>query len=98
MRNTTYRTRQPKSLISMGDATLTCAYDPILYQELVQMLGVNQQVTFTFPDTSTFVVWGWIDAVNPGAHVEGEQPTIEVSIVASNQNAAGAETAPAYAA
>ena len=98
MRNTTYRTRQPKNLITMGNATLVCAYDPQLFQELVDMLNVNQEITFTFPDNATLVVWGWIDAVTPAPCAEGEQPTCEVTIVASNQNDAGEETAPVYSA
>ena len=98
MRNTTWRTRSPKNLITLAEATLTAAYDPAVYDDIVAMVNVNQQITITFADNSTLVFWGWIDEFTPGAIVEGAQPTAEVKIIPSNQNAAGTETAPVYSA
>jgi hypothetical protein len=98
MRNTTWRTRSPKSLITLSESSLTVAYDPAVYDEIVSMVNVNQQITITFADDSTLVFWGWIDEFTPGAIMEGEQPTAEVKIIPSNQNAAGTETAPSYTA
>lgn len=96
MRNTTWRTRSPKSLITLTESSLTVAYDPAVYDEIISMVNVNQQITITFADDSTLVFWGWIDEFTPGAAMEGEQPTAEVKIIPSNQNAAGTETAPVY--
>ena len=98
MRNTAWRTKAPKGLISLAESSLSAAYDPAVYDDIVAMLNVNQQVTITFPDSSTLVFWGWIDEFTPGAAVEGEQPTADVTIIASNQNADGVETAPVYTA
>lgn len=98
MHNTTWRTRSPKSLITMSESSLVVAYDPAVYDEIVAMANVNQQVTITFADSSTLVFWGWIDEFTPGAVTEGEQPTADVTIIPSNQNAAGVETAPVYTA
>ena len=98
MRNTSWRTRSPKSLITLSESSLTVAYDPAVYNEIVSMVNVNQQITITFADDSTLVFWGWVDEFTPGAIVEGAQPTAEVKIIPSNQNAAGTETAPVYAA
>jgi len=98
MRNTTWRTRSPKGLITLSESSLTVAYDPAVYDEIISMVNVNQQITITFADESTLVFWGWIDEFTPGAAVEGEQPTAEVKIIPSNQNAAGTETAPTYSA
>jgi len=98
MRNTTWRTRSPKGLITLSEASLVVAYDPAVYDEIVTMVNVNQQITITFPDESTLVFWGWIDEFTPNASVEGEQPTAEVKIIPSNQNGSGVETAPSYSA
>ena len=98
MRNTTWRTRAPKGLITLSEASAVCAYDPEVYDDILAMLNVNQQITITFADDSTLVFWGWIDEFTPGASVEGEQPTADVTIIPSNQNAAGTETAPVYTA
>lgn len=98
MRNTTWRTRAPKGLITLSEASFSAAYDPAVYDEIIAMVNVNQEITITFPDNSTLVFWGWIDEFTPGANVEGEQPTADITIIPSNQNAAGAEIAPVYAA
>lgn len=98
MQNTTWRTKSPKGLISLSECSLVVAYDPAVYDEIVAMVNVNQQITITFPDDSTLVFWGWIDEFTPSANVEGEQPTAEVKIIPSNQNDSGVETAPIYSA
>lgn len=96
MHNTTWRTRQPKQLVTLSECSFVAAYDPAVYDEIIAMINVNQQITVEFPDGSTLVFWGWIDEFTPNRHVEGEQPTAEVTIIPSNQNNSGAETAPNY--
>ena len=60
------------------------------------MLNTNQEITITFADDSTIVFWGWIDVFAPGEVAEGAQPTADLTIIPSNQNADGDEIAPAY--
>lgn len=98
MRNTSWRTRSPKSLRTLTESSCVVAYDPAVYDSIVAMVNVNQQITITFADDSTLVFWGWLNTFTPNAAVEGEQPTAEVTIIPSNQNAAGTETAPVYSA
>lgn len=97
MRNTLYRTKAPKSLVTMLPGSFVAAYDPEVIDEIVAMLGVNQSIVITFPDDSTWTFWGWIDSFVPGPIVEGEQPTADVTIEVSNQNGSQVETAPVYA-
>lgn len=94
MLNATYRTKNPKALISMTPASMTVAYDTAAYTEVVALVNVNNLITVTFPDGATLAFWGWLNTFVPGDHVEGEQPTAEVEIIPSNQNDSGAETAP----
>ena len=61
------------------------------------MVNSNQLITITFPGAETLAFWGWIDEFTPNAHVEGEQPTAELTIQPSNQNSSGVETAPVLA-
>jgi len=98
MHNTTWRTKWPKGLISLSECSFTAAYDPAVYDEIISMINDNQEITITFPDSSTLVFWGWIDEFTPNASVEGEQPTAEVTIIPSNQNNSKVETAPEYTA
>ena len=94
MRNTTWRTRSPKTLKTLSEATIVIAYDPDLYTQLNALVNVNQEIQITFPDSSVLTFWGWIDEFSPNPIVEGEQPTADVTVICSNQNAAGVETAP----
>ena len=98
MRNTLYRTKAPKQLITMTEMTLVASYDAVFYDDIVDMIKENQLITITFPDTSTLAFYGWLDKFVPGNVVEGEQPTASVTIVPSNQDAAGDEIAPDYTA
>lgn len=97
MRNTAWRTMFPKSLRSLTEASLTVAYDPALYDEIVAMVNDNQLITITFPAGETLSFWGWLDEFTPNASVEGEQPTAEITIQPSNQNDSGVEVAPVLA-
>jgi hypothetical protein len=98
MQNSTWRTRAPKALKTLTNASMTVAYDPAAYDEAVALIGVNTLVTVTFPDGATVAFWGWLNTFTPGEHVEGEQPTADIEIIPSNQNASLAETGPAYTA
>lgn len=94
MRNTTWRTRSPKQLVTLADAGITVAYDPDLYTDLVDLVNVNQEIEITFPDGTVLRFWGWIDTFVPNAIVEGEQPTADMTIIPSNQDTDGSEVAP----
>lgn len=94
MRNSTYRTKWPKTLITLTPASFVAAYDTAFYPEMLSMLNTNQYITVTFPDGSTFSFWGWINTFTPNEVVEGEQPTANVEIIPSNQNNSKVETAP----
>lgn len=98
MHNDQLRTFAPKFLITMTEGSMVAAYDPVVYQEVLAMINVNQLITVTFPDGSTVQFWGWLDKFIPNEHTEGEQPTANVTIQPSNQNDSGVETLPAYAA
>ena len=96
MRNTTWRTKSPKQLKTLSECSFVAAYDPAVYDDIVSMVNVNQQITVTFPDDTTLVFWGWLDEFTPARSVEGEQPTAEITIIPSNQNDSLAETAPVF--
>ena len=98
MRNTAWRTKAPKKLISLTNSSATAKYDPAILDEVTGMIGVNQQITITFPDESTWVFWGWIDEFTPAAITEGAMATANVTVIPSNQNATQEETAPVYTA
>lgn len=98
MRNTTWRTQLSRQLTTASAMTLTAAYDPAAYLEVLNMRKTNQQITVTFPDASTLVFFGWIEAFTPNTLTEGEQPTAELTLEVSNIDPADdSETGPVYA-
>ena len=96
MKNTTFRTMQPKKLKTLAEGGATVAYETVVYDKIIAMININQLITVTFPDLSSIAFFGWLDTFVPGALVEGEQPTAEITIIPSNQDAAGAETPPVH--
>lgn len=98
MLNETVRTRSPKALFTVTNASLTVAYDPntIVSEVIANLLNVNNLITVTFPDGHTIAFWGWLNKFTPNEHQEGEQPTAEIEIIPSNQNDSGEETLPVY--
>jgi hypothetical protein len=97
MLNTAYRTMAPKKLKTLTEMSFTAAYEPGAYTELLGILGVNDSIVITFPDSSTLTFYGWIDAVAPNELVEGEQGTLDITVIPSNVDTSGAETAPVLA-
>jgi hypothetical protein len=96
MLNEVWRTRNPKQLKTLSEASFTAAYGAEVYPEIVALVNVNNLITITFPDGATLEFWGWLDEFMPGELVEGEQPTAEVTLIPSNQTAAGEEVAPVF--
>lgn len=94
MRNTRRRTKKPKQLVDTTDTQCSGKYAPELYDEIMDQIQVNQEITVTYPDLSTYVFWGWIDNFQPGEHVEGEMPLADFTIIASNVDDAGDEHEP----
>ncbi len=100
MRNTEWRTRQPKQLKTLTNMTVVGSYDSEIYDtaQILSILGVNQEITVTWPDESTLVFWGWCDKATPGEIVEGMQPTMTLEVVPSNEDDSTppVETAPVW--
>lgn len=96
MRNSQLRTQAPKKLKSMTEMTASVAYDPEALQDCFDMVNINQLITITFPDGSTWAFWGWLNSMTPDEITEGAQPTATVSIQCSNQNDLGVETDPIF--
>jgi hypothetical protein len=84
MFNTLWRTKIPGSLISMTEITLTAAYDPVLYTQILSQINTNQGFTITFSDGSTVAIWAFLKDFTPQTTTEGEQPVADLTIVATN--------------
>lgn len=96
MRNTTWRTRAPRQLITLTDFTLRAAYDPNVYNQILNDL-LNQEgaITIHFPDGSTLDFFGYLQKFEPQEITEGNQPEADITVVPTNWDPANAvEAAP----
>jgi len=84
MFNTDWRTMAPRRLKTLTDATITAAYDPNVFNQLVELCNEEGSVTVTFSDGSTLSFYGYLKMAEPGACVEGEMPTMEITVVPTN--------------
>jgi hypothetical protein len=98
MYNTTYRTFAQRALVTMTDLTVTAAYDPKLYTDIVNLLNEHATITVLFPDGSNVCFFGFLRSFTPGEHVEGSQPEATIVISPLNQDTSGDEYGPVYAA
>jgi hypothetical protein len=98
MHNNTWRTRAPRQLKTLTEMSCTCAYDPVVYTELLALINVRQSITVHMPDGSTVAFFGFLKNFEPGENSEGEQPTADVTIVPTNVDPDdGTEAAPVVA-
>lgn len=96
MRNANWRTMSPRQLKSLTPVSATVAFAFEAQEQILQVVGVNQEITVTFPDGSTILFWGWLEEFTPGAFTEGEQPTATITIQPSNHNNNDQEVSPVF--
>lgn len=95
MRNTTWRTKDPKTLKSIGDITTTVMYDPTVFSTIVSLLNTNTYITVRWPDNTTVQFAGYLDKFDYAGLTEGNLPTASVTFVVTNRNpTTGAEVSP----
>jgi len=95
--NTQFRTKYPRTLIDISNASMTAIYDPDAWNDIVALINENQQITFSFPDNSSIVFYGYLQSFVPNEFVEGSPATAEMTIVVTNDDGSG-ESAPVYTA
>jgi len=85
MHNTLWKTKAPRSLIEVTDASFKAAYDPNLYTSILALLNSKTgSVTYWFSDGSAIAFWAYLMKFQPAEVSEGTQPEADVSIVHTN--------------
>jgi len=88
MHNSTYRTFLARSLITLGETSITVAYDPDVYDEIIGIINVNTSISVHFPDGSTLTFYGYLRTFEPGDNTEGEQPEATITVQPTNYDPA----------
>lgn len=94
MRNTVWRTSAPRRLKTATPCEATVSYDPTTYTSIREAINVNQQITVTFPDGGTIAFYGFLKTFTPEALQEGQEPSARITIIPTNTDTDGAESAP----
>lgn len=97
MHNTALRTAALRQLLTLTQVSFNAAYDPAVISQLIAIAGVNGWITIHEPDGSTLDFVGGFRSAEPSEHQEGQQPTMNVIFVPTNQ-LNGVETMPVYTA
>jgi hypothetical protein len=96
--NTVWRTKSARALKEMTDGSFSAAYDPAVITQLVALINVETTVTYTFPDGSTWAVYGYLRSFTPGALVEGAMPMADCVLTPTNYDPVNkVEAGPALA-
>ena len=97
MHNASYRTMAPRQLKTATASTFTVAYDPVVYNSILEAINRKDTITVTFPNGDQLAFYGYLKSFTPSDHVEGEQPEATVEIVPTNwDHVNNVEAAPNY--
>ncbi len=84
MHNTTWRTFGARSLKTLTPVSTTATYDPVVYDQIVTSLNVEQTITVTFADGSTIAFYGYLQNFEASEAVEGSDPEASLTFQPTN--------------
>ncbi len=84
MHNTTWRQMNARSLITLMPITVTAAYDPFVYDQIIALINVEGAVSIAFPDGDTLDFFGFLQTFEPDALEEGTMPEASLTITPTN--------------
>lgn len=85
MHNVAWRTKSARTLKTLTDSSLTVAYDPNVYNNIIDnLINMAGSITVHFPDGSKLDFYGYLQSFEPDDLTEGEQPTATITIVVTN--------------
>ena len=98
MHNVDLETSAPQGLNKVTDGGMECAYDPAALTALLALVGVEDDLTYHFPDGSSWTDRGYLKKFTPNQVQRGTQPTATCVVASTCTDDVGAEEAPAYVA
>jgi len=84
MHNLDWRTFFPRALITLTEMTITAAFDPAVFTQLMAVLNRPTTITRKYCDGSTLAFYGYVRMAEDGDHTEGEQPEMTITIQPTN--------------
>lgn len=84
MHNIDWRTFSPRALITMTDCNFVAAYDPEIYNAILNIINIPGNITVHFPDGSRLSFFGFLRTFEVADHAEGSFPEANCSITCTN--------------
>lgn len=95
--NEVVQTKAPRALIETTGGKFQAAYDPIVYNQCLSMIGVEQAITCKLPNGDTIDVFGILKSFKPTTHTNGNMPVADCEVELTNYDpVSGDEEVPNY--
>lgn len=97
--NTKWHTMSPQTLFKLDNITVKVAYDPDVWNTMIQQAMNNRfdTVTITYPTNDKLAFYGCVIKWEPEAFEIGKMPTATLTILVTNFDAANQiEAGPVY--
>lgn len=82
--NDDWETFAPQGLNSLTEGGGTAAYDPGCLTAIQALCGVEQTITYTFPDGTTWAIYGYLMEFIPDPLERGSQPEASFKVQFTN--------------
>lgn len=82
--NTEWRTFAARQLKTLTPFQVTAAYDPECIDAIIALINLEDDITVTFSDGSTLAFYGFLKSAEFSQAVDGEMPTVTLTIVPTN--------------
>lgn len=98
MFNETVHTKSPQALIEHLDGGIVAGYDPNVLDQLMDLINVETVITVTFPDGTTWAMYGFLRSVEFNELANGVLPEATCVFVITNTDPSdGTEQEPVFA-
>lgn len=84
MHNDTYRTLGPQALVTMTEMSCRVAYDVDLYDDIIDLINVEDEITVHFATGRCVSFWGFLRSFEADEMVESGQPEATITIQPTN--------------
>lgn len=88
MHNAAWRTMAARALKTLTECSVVAAYDPNVYNNILNLINAEGSITIHFPDASKLDFYGYLKTFEPSENTEGEQPEATITIVPTNYDPA----------
>ena len=86
MHTNRWMTKHPRQLLEMTNGSISFAYDPKVYDDILDLINQVTVVTHTFSNGDRLSYWGFLKAFKPESHGEGKMPMASGELIPTNED------------